>query len=151
MIHNIARDVAEDATRGRLYLPTVWMREEGLDPAAFLSAPQTSTGLRRVVERLLDAADELYVRADAGIERLPRDCRASIRAARLIYSEIGAKLRARGCDPMLGRVSTGALRKGVLLVRAYLHARKSERTPSQGGPLPEFAFLLVEPVGENAP
>jgi phytoene synthase len=104
-----------------------------------------------VVERLLDAADELYGRADAGIERLPRDCRASIRAARLIYSEIGARLRARGCDPMLGRVSTSTLRKGVLLVRAYLHARKSERTPSPGGPLPEFAFLLAEPASHGPP
>ena len=36
---NIARDVGEDARRGRLYLPRRWMREAGLDPDAWLRTP----------------------------------------------------------------------------------------------------------------
>ena len=37
---NIARDVGEDARAGRLYLPEDWLREEGLDPDAWLRAPE---------------------------------------------------------------------------------------------------------------
>ena len=36
---NIARDVGEDARNGRVYLPADWLREEGIDPAAFLADP----------------------------------------------------------------------------------------------------------------
>ena len=36
---NIARDVGEDARNGRLYLPRQWLREEGLDIAAWMQAP----------------------------------------------------------------------------------------------------------------
>ncbi len=78
---NIARDVGEDAERGRIYLPRAWMREAGVDPEAFLAKPEFSPALGEVVRRLLEHADELYVRAEAGIPRLPRNCRPSIRAA----------------------------------------------------------------------
>jgi len=58
-----------------------------------------SPGLGRVVRRLLDQADFLYARADAGVSMLPRSCRTAIYAARLIYAEIGAKLVRRGSEP----------------------------------------------------
>ena len=83
---NIARDVGEDARRGRLYLPLQWLREAGLDPDEFLRHPQHSPALANVVKRLLRAADQLYVRSETGIGALPRDCRAAIMAARLIYA-----------------------------------------------------------------
>lgn len=36
---NIARDVGEDALRGRLYLPQEWLRQEGIDPGRWLRKP----------------------------------------------------------------------------------------------------------------
>ena len=36
---NIARDVGEDARRGRVYLPLQWLRSAGIDPDAFIAAP----------------------------------------------------------------------------------------------------------------
>jgi hypothetical protein len=53
--------------------------QEGIEPEAFLSNPEFSPALRRVIQRLLDRADELYLRADAGISMLPRSCRIAIR------------------------------------------------------------------------
>jgi hypothetical protein len=53
--------------------------QEGIDPEAFLSNPEFSPALRRVIQRLLERADELYIRADAGISMLPRSCRVAIR------------------------------------------------------------------------
>ena len=68
---NIARDVGEDARLGRIYLPLAWLREAGIDPDVWLAAPAFSPELGSVISRLLDAADELYERADAGIAGFP--------------------------------------------------------------------------------
>jgi phytoene synthase len=80
-LSNIARDVGEDARQGRLYLPRAWLREAGIDPDAFLAQPQHSAALASVVQRLLDAADTLYRRVDAGIAELPPACRLDAGAA----------------------------------------------------------------------
>ena len=86
---NIARDVGEDARNGRIYVPEDWLRAEGVDTQQLLASPTFSPALGRAVERLLARADYLYERSDAGISMLPRPCRPAIRAARLIYCEIG--------------------------------------------------------------
>jgi phytoene synthase len=68
---NVARDVGEDARRSRIYLPLQWLRTEGVDPARLAAPPAFTSGLGRVVARLLFEADRLYRRAEPGIERLP--------------------------------------------------------------------------------
>ncbi|NDA99728.1 MAG: phytoene/squalene synthase family protein, partial [Betaproteobacteria bacterium] len=95
---NIARDVGEDARFGRLYLPMQWMREAGLEPQSWLQQPVFDERLAQVVRRLLAAADQLYERAELGIAALPRDCRPAIRAAGLVYAEIGRELERAGLD-----------------------------------------------------
>jgi len=115
---NIARDVGEDARRGRIYLPAAWLREEGIEPQALLADPRPSPALGRVVARLLDQADVLYARADAGIAMLPWDCRAAIRAARLIYAAIGPVIRRNGCDSVSQRAFTSPGTKLLLALRS---------------------------------
>jgi 15-cis-phytoene synthase len=115
---NIARDVGEDARNGRLYLPRQWMREAGLDPDAWLAAPTFSPALAGVVERLLAEADRLYLRAECGVAALPRDCRPGIQAARLVYGEIGQRLRKGGLDSVQRRTVVGPTRKLALMARA---------------------------------
>lgn len=139
---NIARDVGEDARMGRVYLPLAWLREEGIDPLRLVERPRFEPALGRVVERLLAEADALYRRADHGIGRLPADGRRAIRAARLIYADIGRVIRRRGCDSVSGRARTTGLRKSWLLARALL--RPTPRVEGDGGPpAPEVAFLLA--------
>lgn len=138
---NIARDVGEDARRGRLYLPRAWMREAGLDPDAWLREPAHSPDLARVVERLLAAADALYQRAEAGIPDLPRDCRLAIRAARRLYAEIGQVLRARHLDAVHGRAVVPTSRKLRLLVQA-LRPGPAAAAGRQPPPLPAIRFLV---------
>jgi 15-cis-phytoene synthase len=115
---NIARDVGEDARAGRLYLPHAWMREEGLDPQAWLAAPSFGPGIARVVQRLLAAADALYARAEHGVAALPRDCRPAIQAARLVYAEIGREVEAAGMDSITRRAVVRRRRKLALIARA---------------------------------
>jgi phytoene synthase len=143
---NICRDVAEDAGRGRLYLPAAWLRERGIDPGHFMAKHDDYAGDRRVaeiLEALLQVADEHYLRADAGIGMLPWDSRAAIRAARLIYSDIGRELRGQGCDPTRGRAHTSKARKLWLLTRALVRRTPTSNAARREAPvLPECAFLL---------
>lgn len=115
---NIARDVGEDARAGRLYLPGEVMREQGVDPDAWLASPIASEGIRGAVCLTLDDADRLYAAAWPGIGKLPSRCRAAIRAAALVYAEIGRKVREADCDSVTRRARTGRLEKVRLLGRA---------------------------------
>jgi hypothetical protein len=117
---NIARDVGEDARNGRLYLPRQWMREAGLDPDAWLAEPRFDAALAGVIERLLAEADRLYERAECGVASLPRDCRLGIQAARLVYGEIGQRLRQTGLDSVHRRAVVGRSRKLALIARASI-------------------------------
>ena len=115
---NIARDVGEDARNGRLYLPRQWLAEAGIDADAWLTAPHFNPGIAHVVERLLAHASRLYARAEYGIGALPRDCRPAIRAARLVYAEIGEQLARDGFDSITRRTVVSRQRKLALMARA---------------------------------
>jgi phytoene synthase len=128
---NIARDVGEDARRGRIYLPLGWLEEAGIDPGAFLAEPRPSAALGEVVRRLLEQAERFYASADLGIERLPADCRMAIRAARSIYAEIGREVARHGFDPVTRRAVVSRWRKLRLLAAAAVGARR---------PSPDAAF-----------
>ncbi|MEI6317828.1 MAG: phytoene/squalene synthase family protein [Pseudomonadota bacterium] len=148
---NIARDVGEDARNGRLYLPREWLREEGIDPQAWLEQPSFQPGIGRVVARLLALADQLYQRAEEGIAELPRDCRASIMAARLVYAEIGREVERSGLDSVSGRAVVSAGRKTWLMTRAMLArglAPRAAVTDPQAHAMVEAIRYLVEQAVE---
>ena len=145
---NIARDVGEDARAGRLYLPLRWLAEEGIDPDAFLAAPAASPALSRLVARLLEAAEVLYARSEAGIGALPAGCRPAIRAARLIYAEIGREIERAGLDPVSGRARVPGRRKATLLLRAALPKTSADISAPC---LPETAFLVAAVAAMPAP
>jgi phytoene synthase len=144
---NIARDVGEDARRGRVYLPLDWL---GLSPdalEAWLAAPRPTPEVRDATRRLLDHADVLYARAESGIPHLPSDVRLAIRAARRIYAEIGEVVRAHGHDSVTDRAFTTTLAKSRLagLALADELAARTSSAASRGlsdAPLPEVVLLL---------
>lgn len=115
---NIARDVGEDARRNRIYLPLDWLEEEGIDADAFLAAPRTSPGLTSILRRMLEHARLLYERSEAGIARLPADCRPAIFAARYLYAEIGAEVARSGFDSISRRAVVSPTRKRLIVARA---------------------------------
>ncbi len=147
---NIARDVGEDARCGRLYLPLDWLESAGIDPEQWLHHPVFSTALAEVVRRLLNAADELYVRADAGIANLPSACRPGMYAARLLYAEIGHELRRRGLDSVNQRAIVPWQRKARILADACVAATRTGVVASVDV-LDEARFLLASiPDGRAA-
>ena len=144
---NICRDVAEDADRARLYLPAAWLRERGVDPEHFVANFADYAGDARVaevIEELLKVADLHYRRADAGIAMLPRDCRPAIRAASLIYADIGRVIREQGCDPHKGRAHTSKGRKLWLLLRAWIRRTPSSSPEDRDAPVIEACRFLIE-------
>jgi phytoene synthase len=140
---NIARDVGEDARAGRLYLPESWLREEGVDPAAFLADPQPTPAIRRCIARLLGVAEGIYRRADAGIVALPPECHQGIRAARAIYSAIGDEIAAAGHDSVSRRARTSAAKKLRLLAEAAFGQARLDPELLTLPPLPATRFLVV--------
>lgn len=138
---NICRDVGEDARRGRIYVPEDWLEEAGLDVTAWLRAPAFEPAVAAAVQRLLGEAGRLYARAQPGIGALPSDCRPAIRAASMIYADIGRVVRARGFDSVGGRARVGFARKLWLLARAWWRPPELE-DGLHAAALPEVEFLL---------
>lgn len=138
---NIARDVAEDATNGRLYLPLEWLLEAGIDPDDWLTAPRPEPGLNGVVARLLAEADQLYARAEAGIARLPSGCQPCVMTARLLYGEIGEEVKRRGYDPMPGRAVVSPARK-CRAISGLGRLGRLDLSPLPGPALEETAYLI---------
>jgi phytoene synthase len=139
---NIARDVGEDARAGRLYLPLAWLREAGVDPDAWLADPAFSPAIASVVRRLLAAADLLYARGAAGIAALPAACRPGIRAAGLIYAEIGREAARRGYDTVTQRVRVSGAGKTRLLAASLVALRPRRPAASAAAPLAATRYLV---------
>lgn len=149
---NIVRDIGEDARNGRLYLPRQMLIEEGLDPDIWLASPAFCPPIARVAARLLAVADDFYQRSQPGIAALPVRCRPAIRAAGLIYAEIGREIERNGHNSIDRRAVTSSRRKLALLARA-LGERSTVRMAALPGlpEAPEASFLLDAVEREQMP
>jgi phytoene synthase len=113
---NIARDVGEDARAGRVYLPRE--RLPDVDIEAWLEVPVPVEPIRAAVRSLLEDANTLYAAAWPGIWTLPVRCRPAIRAAALVYADIGREIRTADYDSVNRRAWIPRARKGRLLLQA---------------------------------
>jgi len=91
---NILRDVAEDAGRGRLYLPREWLEEAGVPPEPGLALRHTA--LPALCARMAAQAHRHFTQAEAAMARcIP----AAMRPARLMgatYAALLERLQRRG-------------------------------------------------------
>ncbi len=108
---NICRDVVEDERRDRVYLPADLLGGD-------VRPTEAGARTKEAVAALLDLADGFYRSGDRGLSALPAGCATAVRAARLIYSEIGVVIARRGFDVLRGRAVTSAWRKLWLVARA---------------------------------
>lgn len=154
---NICRDVAEDASRGRCYLPASRLAAVGLRPeqlwepdadgqpgGALRADPDARRRLAGVVDDLLELAEGCYARAWLGMSSIPARPRAAMIVAAVLYREIGRELRRRGADPLHGRTvlrphqRAGAFVQGLALT---LSPRSWRRDPALGLLPPLHAHL----------
>jgi phytoene synthase len=107
---NIARDVMDDTSAGRIYLPRAWLAEAGV-PAAELASLRHRQAVFAVTRRLLREADAYYRSALYGMSALPLQAAIGIGAARRIYRDIGRIVAARGAGAWDRRAAASKSRK----------------------------------------
>ncbi len=143
---NIARDVGEDALERRLYLPTDWLEEAGMDAETFLDSPKATKPIRQMTRRLVMESTRLYHRSEAGIAALPVACRPAIYAARHIYAGIGREVQQAGYDAISSRARTSKVQKIGWLMLSATRAATTVVMPRSAvlyaRPLDEVAFLV---------
>jgi phytoene synthase len=131
---NIARDVGEDAARGRVYLP-----------AALLDG--VAGDRKAAVRALLARAEAHYRAADRGVPLLPGDCRFAIASARNIYSAIGDAIADNGYDAISQRAYVSLPRKLWLVARALPARFFGAGDAHAPGPADERLRALIRSVG----
>jgi phytoene synthase len=143
---NIARDVGEDARRGRVYLPRTLLARVGLDGRSLAGADAATAPMRAAVQALLERAAAHYRAADAGIALLPRDCRLAIASSRRIYAAIGDAIAANGYDSITRRAYV-TLGGKLRLVAGALPIVWSRPKPAPAGPADDELAPLVRAAG----
>ncbi len=129
---NIARDVAEDARRGRVYLPATWLNDAGVRPDD-VRAQRDPQRVFAVVRRLLARAEASYAAADCGLSALPWRARLAVLVAGRLYRAIGAEVLRLGVAALRTRAYVPWHRKVALAVGAVASALTSR--PSVVGAL----------------
>lgn len=151
-LSNIARDVGEDARRGRVYLPDELLSRHGLTGDTVLTLAERGVpappALRRAVAELVARAERHYSAARLGIPMLQRSGHLAIAAAESIYRGIGERLLHTGCDPLTARARVSGLGKLGRLVGVWLRGLRpgAHRLPSRRtvGPADELLRKLCQ-------
>jgi 15-cis-phytoene synthase len=132
---NICRDVQEDWSLGRLYLPDDLLARHGAGGlAAQLGRPlgaEAAAGCRGAVRDLLAAADRYYASSDAGLAHLSWRCALGVNAARRIYSAIGSEVARQNWDVRAPRAVVPGARKlwYCVLATATVLAQRMSNEP----------------------
>ncbi|MFO0690349.1 MAG: phytoene/squalene synthase family protein [Myxococcota bacterium] len=132
---NIARDVSEDWHRGRVYLPRellaprllAWLDAHATPHARPTLPAELWPEVAVATRELLLHAERYYASADRGLEALAPRAALAIRAARLIYAEIGREVERRGPAGVPGRAIVPRRRKLALLGRALVAFARAPR------------------------
>lgn len=108
---NIARDLVEDHSVGRSYVPVEWTGPGGLDAG-------DRPALAVIAERLAELARRYEASARVGARRLPFRARWAVLSAANIYGGIARKVVARGSSAWDSRTVINKPVKLVLLINA---------------------------------
>ena len=112
---NILRDIAEDAARGRLYLPREWLDAAGVPatPEGALASP----ALPAVCARMVGLAHRYFAEARAAMTRCDRRAMKPARLMGATYAAILTRLERQGFADPARRVSLPAWQKLYLALR----------------------------------
>ena len=110
---NIARDVLEDALRGRLYLPAEELPGEVTCDGLVRGVKDQRAAATRVVQSLLALAERYYRSADRGLRFIPLRSRLAILIAGRVYRAIGLRVLAQPSLIWEGRAVISRREKAV--------------------------------------
>ena len=104
---NFLRDVDEDLTRGRVYMPVEDLERFGAEPARRLVDDAWRGLMRFEIERNRD----LYRAADAGLPMLQGAAHRCVQSARVLYAQILDRIEAADYDVFARRARVPTWRK----------------------------------------
>lgn len=101
---NICRDVMEDASMGRNYLPLYELQGAKLNLSDLTQNPITPAPLKKIVKKYLDQADNYYKSGFSGLAFIPLRSRIVVLLASDMYRAIGTKIRKKNYSVLSGRI-----------------------------------------------
>jgi len=114
---NIARDVAEDARAGRVYIPQKWLDKHDIDFQDILS-DNHSNPLINIINKLCNEAQSYEDSARIGARALPLRSRWAVLTAAGIYGDIARQVKASKGASLHQRISTSKGEKAFWLIKA---------------------------------
>ncbi len=146
---NIARDVQEDAARGRVYIPASILAAHGLQSSDVLDGSADREKLALAVKWLYETGEAYYKSAEQGMRFIPWRSRLAIYVASRTYRGIGVKLARNNFDAMNGRTVVSWVEKlywvGHGVISAIRSAFSSNYTPHR----PQLHVALKQLPGVN--
>jgi len=121
---NFIRDVGEDLTRGRVYLPVTELQSHGVSREMLeerIVTPQIKNALREQIQRVRN----LQAEAKPGINLLSAESRACIEAASELYCGIVDEVEKIDYEIFNKRAKTSNWRRLRVALPAYIKARNS--------------------------
>lgn len=129
---NIARDLSEDDSVGRCYLPMEWLAEMDIPPGQHMK-PWLRSQLVPLAARLADRSEAHEASARVGAEKLPFRARWAVLAAAGIYGDIAREVRRRGAQAWDHRVITTRAQKIGWVARSLAQALGDPKPASRDG------------------
>jgi phytoene synthase len=121
---NFIRDVGEDLTRGRVYLPVTELQTHGVTRQMLeerIVTPEIKEALKEQIQRVRN----LQAEAKAGIKLLSVESRACIEAASELYCGIVDEVEKIDYQIFTKRAKTSNWRRISVALPAYFKARKA--------------------------
>ena len=119
---NFLRDIAEDAERGRVYMPREEMDRFGLREEDLLARRLTPEFVR-FMRFQLERTRELYAKADEGIPYLSPSSQKAVRLSRVLYSRILDRIEDYSYNVFPQRIRVSTLEKVIFTLRVMIFNR----------------------------
>ena len=115
---NIARDIKEDYSLQRIYIPQEWLLEKNISDSDLMSKKHRGD-LLVIQKRLISEAEKYYHEGKQGLIYLPWRAALAVHIAHLFYREIGRKILSRGEESLESRTVVSLPRKLSLVVQGF--------------------------------
>ena len=119
---NIIRDLSEDATRGRIYLPLEDLARFGVSEDEILRGADTLE-LRRLLEHEVERARSFYAKAEQALAVEDRAAMVCAEAMRSIYRALLERIASKGCGVVGRRYRISTPHKLYLVGRTWVGTR----------------------------
>lgn len=116
---NILRDIEEDASRGRIYLPRDEMEHFGYSEEE-LVRQVVNDNFQRLMNFQYKRALEYYGQADKALPRSELRREAASEIMKAVYRELLEQLRQNGFPVFNGRLKLNSWKKALLALNTYL-------------------------------